>query len=151
MANYGGQNYTSFSGVNVRGSIALRVAADGGFESTLAIKEAADAPYAWKFPQKSGTFPIMGTFRVQLPSASAADEFSTVITVSGIRAEDALVVQMNGVGVAGATYGFDNSTGYVIVQAVPSNGAITLFFNNPGGNTGGTGYVDLMASYIAAR
>lgn len=147
MATYDGQNFTSFSGLNVRGTIALRTAADSGFESKLSVKEAGDAAYTYYLPQKSGTFPIMGTFRIQLPAATTA-EFSTIVTVSGVRAEDALVVQLNGVGVAGTTYGFDNSTGYIITQAVPANGSVRLFFLNPGN---ATGYVDLAASYIAAR
>lgn len=147
MSTYNGQNFTSFTGINAKGTIALRVAADGGFESTLAIKEAADQPFAWKFPQKSGSFPIMGTFRVQIPNITAA-EASTIVTVAGIRLEDALVVQFNGPGATGLTYGFDNSTGYIITQAVPGNGNITLYFLNPGNSTA---YVDLTASYLAMR
>lgn len=132
MATYGGKDYTTFSNVNLKGG-GLRTESEGGYAITL--------------PSKTGTLPIMGTFRIQLPSAAAA-EFSTIATVSGIRAEDALVVQLNGVGVAGTTYGFDNSTGYIITQAVPGNGNITLFFQNPGN---ATAYVDLTASYIAMR
>lgn len=147
MSSMNGQNFTSFTGVNARGSIALRLAADGGFESTLAIKEAADAAYAYKFPHKSGTFPIMGTFAVQLPTGVAA-EFSTIVTVGGIRTEDGLIVQLNGANTAGTTYGFDNSTGYILVQSVPGNGNVTLFFANPGN---ATAYVDLRASYVAVR
>ncbi len=147
MANYGGQNFTSFSGVNVRGSIALRVVADGGFESTLAIKEAADQPFAYKFPHKSGTFPIMGTFAVQLPAGAKAI-YSTIVTVAGVRTEDALIVQLNGANDATTTYGFGNSTGIILVNSVPGNGNVTLFFSNPGN---ATAYVDLRASYVAMR
>lgn len=148
MANYGGQNFTSFSGVNIRGTVALRVSAGAsGSEGTLSVQSDDEGSRAWSFPAKSGTFPIMGTFRVQLPSATAA-RFSTIVTVSGIRAEDALVCQLNGVGASGLTYGFAQSTGYVIVQAIPGNGNITLQFNNPGN---ATAYVDLTGSYLAMR
>lgn len=147
MANYSGQNFTSFSGINVKGTIVLRTPMDGGFESTVAIKESADAAYAYKLPHKSGSFPIMGTFRVQLPALTGV-HYSTAVTVSGIRAEDALVVQFNGVGVAGTTYGFEQSTGYILKQAVPTNGAINLYFHNLGNSTG---YVDMAMSYIAMR
>lgn len=150
MANYGGENYTNFHGVNLRNTAAIRLEMDGGYSGTLSVRPSVDADRSWTFPDKSGTLPIMGTFRVQLP-ATTADEFSTIVTVAGIRAEDALLVGLNGVGLAGTTYGFDNSTGYIIVQAVPRNGTVALYFNNPGGNTGGTGYVDLMASYVAMR
>lgn len=132
MATYGGKDYTTFTNVNLKGGN-LRTETDGGYTFTL--------------PSKSGTAPIMGTFRVQLPTGVAA-EFSTIVTVSGIRAEDAVMVQFNGVGVAGTTYGFDNSTGYIITQAVPSNGAITLYMLNPGN---ATAYVDLTAAYLAMR
>jgi len=148
MAHYGGQNYTTFSAVNLRGSAAIRfAAADGGFESTLAIAQDIEAARSWRLPAKSGTLPIMGTFAIQLPTQAGAF-FSTAVTVSGIRAEDALVVQLNGVGTAGTTYGFAQSTGYIITQAVPGNGNITLYFNNPGN---ATAYVALSGSYLAAR
>ena len=147
MANYNGQNFTSFSGVNVKNTIALRMQGDSGFVGTVAMRAAGDADRAYNFPDKSGTFPIMGTFRVQLAAATTA-EFSTIVTVAGIRSEDALVVQFNGVGLAGTTYGFDNSTGYIITQSVPGNGNITLFMQNPGN---ATAYVDLQASYLAMR
>lgn len=147
MANYGGENYTNFRGVNLRNTAIIRAELDGGFAGTLSVRPSVDDNRAWVFPDKSGTFPIMGTFRVQLPAATTA-EFSTIVTVSGIRSGDALVVQLNGVGLAGTTYGFDNSTGYIITQAVPGNGNLTLFFQNPGN---ATAYVDLQASYLAMR
>ena len=151
MANYGGFNFTGFGGVNLKNTAAIRFALPSGgavdVAGTVAVPNDDEGARAWRFPAKSGTFPIMGTFRIQLPSGVAA-EFSTIVTVSGIRAEDALVVQLNGVGVSGTTYGFDNSTGYIITQAVPNNGSVTLFFLNPGN---ATAYVDLAASYIAAR
>ena len=89
----------------------------------------------------------MGTFAVQIPAAVGAF-FSTAVTVSGIRTEDALVVQLNGSNNAALTYGFAQSTGHILVQAVPGNGNMTLYFNNPGNSTA---YVDLRGSYLAMR
>ena len=148
MANYNGQNFTSFSGVNVKGSIALRFAADvGGNESTLSVRPSLDTARAWTLPDKSGTLPIMGTFAVQLPTAVGAF-FSTIITAAGIRTEDALVVQLNGANDAARTYGFAQSTGHIITQVVPGNGNFTMYFQNPGNSTA---YVDLRGSYLAMR
>ena len=148
MATFGsdGQSYTGFTAVNLKGSTSIRVAA-GNAAATFKVDLSEGLDRAYTFPNKSGTFPIMGTFRVQLPSATGAF-FSTAVTVSGIRAEDALVVQLNGVGVSGTTYGFAQSTGYIIVQAIPTNGAITLQMQNLGN---ATAYVDLTGSYLAAR
>ena len=151
MANYGGFNYTGFNGVNLRNTAAVRFAGTSGTAidviGTLAVPDGVEAARAWRLPDKSGTLPIMGTFRVQLATGLGVFH-STTVTVSGVRAEDALVVQLNGVGVAGTTYGFAQSTGHIIVQAVPGNGNVTLYFNNTGQ---ATGYVDLQASYLAAR
>lgn len=147
MANYGGFNFTNFSGVNVKNTAAIRFGVAADTAGTIAIPNDDESGRAWRFPAKSGTFPIMGTFRIQIPSATTVFH-STVVTVSGVRAEDALVVQLNGVATAGTTYGFAQSTGQIIVQSVPGNGNITLYFNHAGQ---ATAYVDLQASYIAAR
>ena len=148
MAVYGNQNFTSFTAVNLKGTTAIRFAADvAGNESTLSVRPSLDAARAWSFPDKSGTFPIMGTFRVQIP-ALTTNWFSTIVTVSGIRAEDALIVQFNGPGVTGTTYGFASSTGYIMSQVIPGNGNITIQLNNIGNSTG---YLDLTASYLAMR
>ena len=151
MSSIGGQNYTSFSGVNLKGTAAIRFAADGGFESTLSIAQSLDAARAYRLPDKSGTFPIMGTFRVQFPTITATTNiFSTVVTVTGIRAEDALVVQLN----QGVSAGYDvlavgsGATARILNAAVPGNGQITLGFLNNGLTTG---YADLIYSYLAMR
>lgn len=146
MANYGGQNFTSFSGVNIKGTVALRVSAGAsGSEGTLSVLSDDEGSRAWNFPAKSGTFPIMGTFAVQLPAGVAAF-FSTAVTVSGIRAEDAVIVQLNSPASIG--YDFDNSTAYILVAAKPTNGGITLFFNNPGN---ATAYIEQVGAYVAVR
>ena len=152
MATYNGQDFTSFRGVNIRSSIAMRFAADvAGNESTLSVRPSLDAARTYFFPDKSGTFPIMGTFLVQYPAVtSTSNVFSTIVTVSGIRAEDALVVQLN----RGATAGYDvmavgsGSTARILNAVTPGNGNITLGFINNGLSTG---YTELVYSYLAMR
>lgn len=146
MATIGGQDYTGFRAVNLRGSTSVRIAA-GNAAGTISADLTEGLDRAWTFPNKSGRFPIMGTFRVQFPTAVGAF-FSTIVTVSGIRVEDALVVQLNGPGAAGLTYGFAQSTGYIITQAIPNNGSVTLQMQNLGN---ATAYVDLTGSYLAVR
>lgn len=146
MANYSGFNFTTFSGVNLKNTLILRAGASGSdVMGTLAVASDDEGGRAWQFPAKSGTFPIMGTFRVQLPAAVGAIA-STIVTVSGLRIEDALVVLANK-GVS-AAYGFDNSTAYILVAAQPRNGDCVLYFQNLGN---ATGYVDRIFSYLATR
>lgn len=120
---------------------------------TLRIRSGTylDADMAWQFPAKSGTFPIMGTFNVQFPTiTSTSNVFSTVVTVSGIRAEDALVVQLN----RGITAGYDvmavgsGVTARILNAVTPGNGQITMGFLNNGLTTA---YADLIYSYLAMR
>jgi hypothetical protein len=147
MAVYGGFNYTNFKGVNFKNTAFIRVEGDGGFNSTFSVPSSDDAARAYRFPAKSGTLPIMGTFSVQLPSIASV-HYSTAVTVSGIRAEDAVMVQFNGTNTAGTTYGFEQSTGYIISQVKPTNGGLNLYFHNLGN---ATGYVDMTMSYLAMR
>ncbi len=139
-------NFTGFRGVFLKNTAAIRLKLDNGFNGTFSIPADAEADQAWTFPLKSGTFPIMGTFSLQLAAATTAF-FSTVVTVSGIRAEDGISIQMMG-GKSGSTYGFAQSTGYILTSAVPGNGNITLYFQNLGN---ATGYVDMVGSYLAVR
>jgi len=144
MSTYGGFNYTGFRGVNLRNTAAIRMEMDGGFAATVAIPASPDASRAYRFPDKDGTFPIMGTFKVQLP-AIATTYYSTIATVTGIRAEDALIVFPN----KGVTGGYNfATTSIILIGADPGNGQITLFFQNSGNSTG---YIDRVYSYVAAR
>ena len=145
MAVYGSQNYTGFQAVNLKGSVALRVGHNDPYQGTLGILGGSlDGHRDWHFPNKNGTFPIAGTFQVQLPAAQAAQSFSTIVTVAGITAEDALICQINDT----QGYGFGNSTGHILVSSKPGAGQITLTFNNPGN---ATGYVQANVAYIAMR
>lgn len=147
MANFGGFNFTGFSGVNLKNTAAIRFVGDGGFVGTLAIRSSQDADRQYFLPDKSGTFPIMGTFKVDL-ALNATNIFSTIVTVSGIRLEDAVVVFPNR-GADRANYNFvAAATYYTCIAANPRNGDIELIFHNPGN---ATAYVEQVWSYLAMR
>lgn len=152
MANYNGFNFTTFSGVNVKNTLGLRFGPTGSdVAGTLSVPSDDEGSRAWTFPAKSGTFPIMGTFRVQFPTiTSSSNTFSTVVTVAGIRAEDAMVVQLNqGVSAGYSVVGMGSgATARVLNSVTPGNGSVTLGFINMGATTG---YADLIYSYLAVR
>ena len=152
MANYNGQNFTTLTGLNAKGTIALRFGGGAsGSESTLSASSDDEGARAWRLPAKSGTLPIMGTFVVHFPTiTSTSNTYSTIVTVAGIRAEDALVVQLNGGTSAGySVVGMGSgATSKILNSVTPGNGNITLgFFNN--GLT--TVYTELIYSYLAMR
>jgi hypothetical protein len=139
MSTQSGKDYTSFRNVNLRG--------EPGVSGSIRTERDGEAGVA-SVPIKTGILPIMGTFRVQLPATSTSNTlYSTIVTVSGIRTEDALAVYANK-GVS-AGYSFTNSggTARTLVAAEAGNGQITLTFLN----IGTTGYVDQIYSYLAAR
>lgn len=145
MANFGGQNFTSFSGVNIKGSVALRMeGVDIGGTLRADLSEGLDR--AWTLPNKSGTFPISGTFTVNLPAIVANDFARTAVTVSGIRVEDAILVTIQGDSLknAGAI-----QHPAVLIAAKAGNGSMTLTFASPSGTT--TAYQDIICAYTAVR
>ena len=149
MAFYGGESFTNFRAVNLRGSTVVRLQA-GAVAGTVRVDH-MEADRAWSFPDKSGRFPIMGTFAVQLPSiAAATTHYSTIVTVAGVRSEDGLAVWLNG-GVS-AGYGdigpTSGGTARILWRASPGAGNITLAFLNTGSTTG---YVEWVCSYLAVR
>ena len=147
MAVYGDKSYTNFTGVNLKNTAAIRLELDGGFAGTISVKPSPDASRAWTLPDKTGTFPIMGTFNVQLPAATTAF-FSTAVTVSGIRSEDAIIVTLGErIGTSGYVFG-TQGTAYFLQRAQPGAGVINLFFQNPGN---ATGYIELTGNYVAMR
>ena len=121
MATYGGFNYTNFKAVNLRTTGGIRFEMDGGKAGTLAVTSSPDANRQWYLPNKSGIMGITGTFTVSLPTVSASDIYSTIVTVSGIRVEDGLVCTIQDV---------INSTARVLLSAVAGNENITLYFVN---------------------
>ena len=145
MATYGNQDYTNFRAINLRGSTAIRFEADTA-NGTIKAELSEGISRAWTLPNKSGTFPIMGTFAVQL-AAAAANISSTAVTVTGIRAEDAVVVMPNRGTSAG--YSFVAAATYqTLIGAEPRNGSILLTFAN---SAVSTGYTEMVYSYIAVR
>lgn len=144
MANYGGQNFTSFSGVNIKGTVVLRAGGGAsGSEGTLSVSSDDEGSRAWRFPAKSGAFGVTGTFAVNLPAVTSWGE--TMVTVSGIRREDALIVQIRDMGGTVTT----GRTFPIVAGARPENGYVYLTFYNPTGTA--TLYSDLVCSYTTMR
>ena len=147
MAVFGRENFTSFSAINLKGSVALRVGGLDTFAGTLAIKGGSlDGARDWHFPDKSGTFATSGTVSVQLASALGNSVWhSTTVTVAGITVEDGITFNLAERGTY--TYG-EQGTKYIFIGAKPTAGGITLSFYNLGN---GTGYIDLVGNYTAVR
>lgn len=156
----GGKNFTNFQNVRVVGSVGsgtgvIRFVEGGGSstgdEGTLTIL-ALEASRSWYLPDKSGTFPIAGSFAIQLPSIGANTNIqTTVVTVGGIRTSDALVVTVNGgtsAGYGAINNGASGATSRILFQALPGAGNITISFVNLGV---ATGYVEFICSYAAMR
>lgn len=89
-----------------------------------------DSDRAWQLPNKSGVFPISGTFSVDVPIIAASGYAQdTVVTVSGIRQEDGVLVYPMNNGCASA---IQSARGVAMVSnVVPGNGNLTLTFFNP--------------------
>lgn len=157
----GGSNYTNFENLRIFGSATttglrgstgiVRFAGLNANEGTLTITT-LDGDRYWELPNKSGRFPIMGSFAIQLPLISATTDMqSTVVTVGGITAVDALVVQVNGgtsTGYGAVNLGASGATSRILFRALPGAGNITLTFANLGVSTG---YVEYVCSYVAVR
>lgn len=146
---FGKNNYTGFQAVNLKGSGGILFGINDANQGTISINSASlEASRNWNLPDKSGVFPISGTFAVQLPAALGNNVwFSTLATVSGIRAEDALTVSFQGE--ESTSYGYGGtSTKYILLAGKPLNGQIQLDFYNLGQ---GTGYTRQIYSYTAVR
>ena len=136
--NLGGNNFTNFQNVRVKGSGtnstptpgAFRVVASNTLESTLSVNTTyQDNNYQWTLPAKSGLIGISGTFTVNLPAISAGSYTETAVVVSGLRAEDGLVCSMmnNSYETAVTT-----NRGFIMLgQARPSATGIDMVFLNP--------------------
>ena len=151
----GGSSYTNFENVRLYGTTSgtgnIRFAGQNASEGTLTITTLDGARY-WELPNKSGRFPIMGSFAIQVPAIAATTGLqSTVVTVGGITAPDALVVQVNGgtsAGYGAINNGTSGATSRILFQALPGAGNITITFANLGV---ATGYVEYVCSYLAMR
>ena len=141
MPWFKGQSYTGFKGVDLKGSTYIRLHGDAtGTAGTLTFDSDDGADRAWKFPAKSGTFPISGTAVCSLPAFGKGTMYSTAITVTGITAEDGVTVTM-----AEAA----SSTARVLVSAVAGAGIITLRFANLTASDTSTEYFTV--AYTAVR
>ena len=140
MSVYGGFNFTGFSGVNLKNTAAIRFGLSGSDVSgTLSVQSDDESGRSWRFPAKSGAFPISGTFTVNVPAYSASDIQSTIVTVAGIRTEDGLTcVPMTAI----------SGTALVYYGATPGNGQITVRFSNPFGVSTAK---DIVMGYTAVR
>lgn len=149
MAHYGGFNFTTFSGVNLKNTAAIRIQADGGKVGTLAVRSSVDADRQWFFPDKSGTFGITGTFTVNLPAITKLETYGTNVTVSGVRAEDAMVCTIqNGFTTTTANDHANNGVASLI-GCQCGDGGVNLTFNNPTDTA--TIYEDLVLAYTIVR
>lgn len=107
--------------------------------------ESLTADRTYTFPNRTGLVGIMGTFSVQLPAVAATTSvFSTVVSVTGIRIEDALTITRSDQGVS-AAYATP-TTAKIFYSAIPGNGQITMNFINLGA---ATGYTEHTFSYSA--
>lgn len=150
MAHFGGFNFSTFSGINLKNTAYLRLQINAQ-AGTLSVNESyGDSSRAWNFPNKSGTFPIMGTFAVQLPAIAANTHiFNTSVTVSGVRTEDGLIVQVNKGASAGYAVTGSGVSARILTFAEAQNGSVLLTFANV--SAAATAYVELIASYVAVR
>ena len=149
MAVFGGSNFTTFSGVNIKNTAAIRFTGDGTTQGTLSVKNSLDAARAWSFPDKTGTFPISGTFTVNLPAITANSVFSTNVTVAGIRTEDAIVAAVQDtfatIGTTSwAVRGFATLSG-----CSAANGGVHMTFVNYAATA--TVYRDVVVAYTTVR
>ena len=145
MPWFGNQPYTGFRAVNLSGSTAIRIQA-GAAAGTIRAELSENLSRAWTMPNKSGTFPISGTFLAQIP-AIAANAFSrTAITVSGIRVEDGLVVTEQGDPLLNIGSIIHPA---MLIAAKAGNGSITLTFSSPSGTT--SAYQEIVMAYTAVR
>ena len=147
MPWFSGQPYTGFRGVNLKGSTYIRLEGGGATAGTLTFDSSENISRAWRFPNKSGTFPVSGTFTVGLPAIAASSYGETAVTVSGIRREDALVVTIQNLG--GTTVTATNRTYPFIAGARAENGYTYLTFYNP--STTATTAAEIVLAYAAVR
>lgn len=145
--NYKGKNMTTFQSVNLRGldssNPGMLKVEGNGFHGTASVNTSyLDQDVAWTLPAKSGGVPICGTFSVDLQGVQATTfTYSTAVTVSGIRVEDAITVTLNSA--------VQNSA-RILVSAVPSAAnTITLYFINIG--CAAAGLYTVTGAYTAYR
>ena len=118
--HYGGFNYTTFSGVNVKNGM-IRLAGSGAFVGTLTIASTSVGDRAWSFVDKSGKFGITGTANCDFTYSEKGTCYTTAVVVASVTAEDGVVVTINGA---------NTSSGKVLVGATAGAGVINLYWCN---------------------
>ena len=142
MSSIGGQEFTNFRNLRVRGSgtstttsgapgpAAIRLVATNALESTLSVNTTyQDSNYQWTLPAKTGLIGVSGTFTVNLPAINAGSYAETAVVVSGLRAEDGLVCSM--MNNSYETVVTTNRGFIMLGQARPSATGIDMVFLNP--------------------
>lgn len=145
----GGESYTNFKGVNFRNTAFVRVELGSGYVGTLAIKNGAEASKSWYMPSASGNIGVSGTFTVNLPIVAATATYSTNCTVSGVRAEDAMVCSVQNIFYTNTLSNFANNSQPLLAGCKCGNGGVNLTFINP--STTATIYEDLVLAYTIVR
>lgn len=146
MSVISGKNYTSFTNVRLKGQAGASSAdvrlADSAGTDTVLVAPTNEGEKTLTLPNKSGKMCIQGTVVVHLPAIAATTFiYSTVVTVAGIRTEDALTCSMQ----VATIY----TSARILSAAVPGNGSITLTFANIGAV--GLGEYGLVLGYVASR
>lgn len=153
MANYGGFNFTGFSGVNLKNTAAIRFASPSGLAvdvaGTVAVPSDDEGARAWTFPAKSGTFPIAGTFTVNMPSIAALSTSGTNVVISGIRSEDGLICSVQNMGTTLSLQGMAAQGFAFLAGSQAGNGGAYLTFVNP--TTTATAIQNYVVAYAAVR
>lgn len=162
MSSINGSNFTNFQNIRVRGSgtsgtggapgvpgaIRFANAAAGGFESTFSVSTSqeanSDARLDARPTVRVGT---TGTFFVQLGVIAASGYLETMVTVSGLRREDAFLCNIRDMG--GTAVTVTTRTYPILMGARPENGYAYLSFVNP--TTTATVFSDLVMAYTAFR
>ena len=116
---------------------------------TLAIRSAQDANRQYFLPDKSGTFPISGTFTVNLPTIAALSISGTNVVVAGIREEDALVCGVQNMGTTTTASDMGHQGFSFLAGSRPYNGGVNLTFVNP--TTTATAIQNYVIAFTAMR
>lgn len=137
MSTLGGKDYTNFKNLRVKGDREgsgspgiIRFVATDALESTLSVNTTyQDSSYRWYLPAKTGQLGVSGTFTVNLLGVGAGSFISTAAVVSGIRAEDGLIVTMMGGAYETAV---TTNRGFTILgSSRPTATGIEMVFLNP--------------------
>lgn len=101
----------------------------------------------WVLPNKSGGIGVTGTFAVQLGVIAASGYLETMVTITGLRREDAFFAGIRDLG--GTTVTVTSRSYPFLVATRPENGYANLLFVNP--TTTSTVFTDMVLAYTTFR